>query len=677
MDNGIQKTIALAGNPNVGKSTIFNRLTGLKQHTGNWPGKTVEVAEGFFTLGKTKYRIVDLPGTYSLSANSEDEVVARDFICFGESDAVAVVADATALERNLNLLLQILEIKGTAVLCVNLMDQAKKQNIKIDLQRLEKVLEIPVCGTGARSGEGMDYFVCCMQEGTVGRITDKVYVKYPTAVEQAVAELEKALPEMKGITRRWAALKLLEGDENAICAVETHTGADLHSEEIKNTVLALKTELAEKGIGNTADIYTAARVRCAEKIAKEVTMPGKTVGERADRILTSKILGIPIMLLMLCIVFWITVVGANYPSKILAWLLFGFEKILIELLGFLPQALKAALVDGMYHTLAWVVSVMLPPMAIFFPLFALLEESGFLPRIAFNMDKCLSLAKAHGRQALTMCQGFGCNACGVMGCRIINSPRERLVAIITNNFVPCNGRFPTIILLITIFFSVGNACISAAVLLAVIAFSVCITLAVSRFLSETLLKGQPSSFVMELPTYRKPELCKVIVRSFKDRTLFVLSRAVIAALPAGALIWICANIFVGESTLLCVFADVLEPLGKIMGMDGYILLAFVLGFPANEIVIPILVMCYTSSGNMTELTNAAELGNLLEANGWNVITAMTVIAFSVMHFPCATTCQTIYKETKSIKWTAASIVIPTVTGMLVCIAINAAAKFVI
>lgn len=400
----------------------------------------------------------------------------------------------------------------------------------------------------------------------------------------------------------------------------------------------------------------------------------------SDRLLTSKATGIPIMLALLFLIFWITISGANYPSELLFRMFSWIEARLWEWFAGAPPFVSGLLIGGMYRVLSWVVSVMLPPMAIFFPLFTLLEDLGYLPRIAFNMDKFFKKAHAHGKQALTMCMGFGCNACGVIGCRIIDSPRERLIAILTNNFVPCNGRFPTMISIITMFFAGAVASgfcqslVSTLILTGVIVLGVTVTLLVSRLLSMTVLKGMPSSFALELPPYRVPQVGKVIVRSIFDRTLFVLGRAVVVAAPAGLLIWLMANIYIGDVSVLSHCAAFLDPFARWFGLDGVILMAFILGLPANEIVMPIIIMTYMATGTLTEMDSVWELHTLLVSNGWTWLTAVCTMLFSLMHFPCATTCLTIKKETGSWKWTAAAFVLPTVIGLSVCFLITSAVR---
>ena len=378
------------------------------------------------------------------------------------------------------------------------------------------------------------------------------------------------------------------------------------------------------------------------------------------------------MLLLLGGVFWITVAGANVPSNLLMQAMNHWGEILrngLVSLG-VPLWLESLLMDGVYLTVSWVVAVMLPPMAIFFPLFTLLEDFGLLPRIAFNLDGLFQKAGAHGKQALTCCMGFGCNAAGVTACRIIESPRERLIAILTNNFVPCNGRFPTLILLAGIFFAQGRPAAAGIFVFLLIVLAITITLVVSFVLSKTLLRGIPSAFVLELPPYRRPQIGQIILRSVLDRTIFVLGRAVTVAIPAGAIIWICQNVEIGGYTLLYGLTVLLEPLGSLMGLSGVILAAFLLGIPANEIVIPILLMVYSQSGMLVEAEGMAQAGAILSANGWTWVTAVCTILFSLNHFPCATTLLTIRKETGSWFWTGVSFLLPTVTGILLCIAVN-------
>lgn len=681
--NEDDRIIAIAGNPNVGKSTVFNALTGAHQHTGNWPGKTVTNAQGTYTYKDKNFILVDIPGTYSIMANSVEEEVARDFICFGNPDSVVVVTDATCLERNLNLVLQILEITQNVVVCVNLLDEAKKKRISIDLDELSIQLGVPVVGTSARSKKGLDMLSEEIYNVSHG-LKETFYIKteYDEIIEKCISILEPTVQDLvpDKLNSRWISAKLLDIDEDLSNSLNSYLGFDiLANSEIETKLNEINDILNENNIDKEL-----VRDRIVSKIVKKseliynscIHLENESYNERdrkIDKILTSKLTGIPIMIAMLGVILWITIVGANYPSDVLSTFLFWIENQLHILFSNInaPSWLDSMLISGVYRTLAWVVSVMLPPMAIFFPLFTLLEDSGYLPRVAFNMDKFFKKACAHGKQSLTMCMGFGCNACGVIGCRIIDSPRERLIAILTNNFVPCNGRFPTLIAIITMFFtglmvSPFQSVLSALILTSIIIFGIVLTLLISKLLSKTLLKGIPSSFALELPPYRRPQIGHVIIRSIFDRTLFVLARAVVVAAPAGLIIWLMSNIIIGDASLFNHCSNFLDPFAKLIGLDGVILLAFILGFPANEIVIPIIIMSYLSTGSILEFDNLESLKTLLVNNGWTYITAICTMLFSLIHFPCATTILTIKKETKSIKWTFAAFLIPTICGIIVC-----------
>ena len=685
------KVIALAGNPNVGKSTVFNALTGLNQHTGNWPGKTVTNAQGRCTAGGRSYVMVDIPGAYSLMAHSAEEEVARNFICFGEPDAVVVVCDATCLERNLNLVLQTLEISRRVVVCVNLMDEAERKGIKLDLELLSGRLGVRVVGTTARRKKSLRLLTDCLERVCSAPEPGKPFsVRYPDAIEDAVALLEPLVEEKSAgrLNSRWLSLRLLDQDDSLIREINACLGEDfLRDEALQSALGEAMALLRERGVENAdqlKDMTVAALIHSAEAICcGAVTCERSQYAEtdrRLDRLLTGRLTGYPVMLALLALIFWLTISGANYPSQLLADGLFRVQDRLTELFEYLnaPDWLHGVLVLGAYRVLAWVVSVMLPPMAVFFPLFTLLEDAGYLPRVAYNLDKPFKRCCACGKQALTMCMGFGCNAAGVVGCRIIDSPRERLLAILTNNFVPCNGRFPTLIALLTMFF-VGTAggglspVLSALLLTAAIVLGVGITFAVTKLLSETLLRGVPSSFTLELPPYRKPQIGKVLVRSVFDRTLFVLGRAAAVAAPAGLVIWLMANITAGGVSILAHCAAFLDPFARLMGLDGVILLAFILGFPANEIVIPIIIMAYTAQGSILELDSLAQMKQLFVQNGWTWVTAVSVMLFSLNHWPCSTTLLTIKKETGSLKWTALAAAIPTGVGVALCILFNAVA----
>ena len=686
-ENKNQFSVALSGNPNVGKSTLFNSLTGSSQHTGNWAGVTVSCFKGSCSSKKYNYVFADLPGTYSLMAHSAEEALARDGICFGNCDAAVVICDSTCLERNLNLVLQILETGIPAMVCVNFMDEAAKKNIRIDLPALSRELSAPVAGTTARKKRSLEHFLDRLDETVDHPDTEPFHISYDAAVEQAISMLLPFTePLSSRLSPRWLALRLLENDPGLLRSLNTFLGRDLSEDDaLCQAVLQARSHLDQAGIfeDDLKDRIVSGIVNTAESIAsRTVSLPEKPYGKRDafwDRILTGRLAGYPAMIGLLALIFWLTITGANYPSALLSSLFFSFqEKLTAAFMAVnAPQWLHGILVLGVYRVLAWVISVMLPPMAIFFPLFTLLEDFGYLPRIAYNLDRPFQCCKACGKQALTMAMGFGCNAAGVTGCRIIDSPRERLIAILTNSFVPCNGRLPALVTLITLFFTGASSAgpISslrpALILTFFILTGVAATFFVSRLLSATVLKGMPSSFTLELPPYRRPQIGRVIWRSILDRTLFILGRAAAVAAPAGLVIWILANVSIGDISLLAHFSGYLDPIGRLMGMDGVILMAFILGLPANEIVIPIIIMTYTSQGTLIEPGNLSDLHMLLISQGWTWVTALCTMVFFLFHWPCSTTLMTIKKETGSLKWTCLAVLLPTACGVILCMAITA------
>ena len=670
-------TIALVGNPNVGKSTVFNALTGMHQHTGNWPGKTVELAKGSFHDQNMVHQLIDLPGTYSLLAHSSEEEVTRDYICFEKCDICLVICDATCLQRNMHLVLQTMEITPNVIMVVNLMDEAKKKKITIDLKKLHELLNIEVVSMSARSEEGFDELKKAIQKVGKHQTQNNQVITYAKEIEESIARISEIIDTFMD-NKRFLAMKLLEPEGEKTKFYDTINNI----EEVKSCVEAEIKRLSKCGLYATYEdqivkkLHQKAKEICDESIIfNNAAYLEKDA--RLDRIFTDKVWGFVWMIVLLSVIFWITISGANMPSDVLSAMFIHLEAwmhTLFQSWG-VNTALANFVIDGMVKTAGWVISVMLPPMAIFFPLFTILEDYGYLPRIAFNLDGLFQKANACGKQALTICMGFGCNAVGVTGARIIDSQRERLIAILTNVFIPCNGRFPTLIALITMFFAgvfiaPWNGIVSTLLLTGVIIFGIFLTLVISKVLSKTILKGVPSSFTLELPPYRRPQFGKVIVRSIFDRTLFVLGRAISVAIPAGAIIWLLANITIQDVTLLTMISDFLDPFGRIMGLDGVILLAFILGFPANEIVVPIIIMAYMASGSMNNIADLSVLKTLFVDHGWTWITAICTMMFCLVHFPCATTLLTIKKETQSKKWTILAFLIPTICGIVLCIMMN-------
>lgn len=599
------KKVLLMGNPNVGKSTVFNEITGMHQHTGNWTGKTVDSAIGKYYYKYNNYELIDLPGTYSLIASSKEEEVAGNYLLNENYDCVVIVIDATLLQRNLMLFYQIFDITSKVVVLLNLCDEAKKRNIEIDKNILQNLLGVPVIKATARSG--------------------------------------------KGINELLEEIHLVVTNEE-----DYYTKRNVNIDKIDTDNILEKAQFV------------------SSKALKTIPSKKEKRDEILDKILLGKYTSIPIMLLIFGLILFITIRLSNYPSEFLSDIFSKFEVFLSNKMtdsGISP-ILISLLVDGMLKVLLWVIAVMLPPIVIFFPLFSLLEDFGILPRFAFNLDSPFEKCNACGKQALTTCMGLGCNAIGVTGARIIDSKRERNIAIITNSLTPCNGRFPFLIAVISIFLA-KNSITASLILLSFIVLSVIVTMICSKILSKTALKGKSGSLIFELPKYRVPDFKNVIKSTFRDKILFVLFRAVIVSIPAGLIIWALANIDVNGISLLNILSVKLDAFGKIIGLDGVMLVAFILGLPANEIVLPIALMAYLSTNVMNDYSSIESLSAILVSNGWTIKTAICACVFSMFHFPCATTLLTIGKETKSIKYTLLSIITPLLSGIIICTVINA------
>ncbi len=649
----MDKRVCLIGNPNVGKSSLFNILTHKNQHTGNWTGKTVENALGEFSYQDVHWTIIDLPGTYSLIGESEEEKIASEFIFKKDYDIALVVADATNLERSLTLILEVIDVVPNVIVALNLMDEAKKRNIVIDLKKLSKLLGVPVISTSMKDKSGIEELCDALNHFTQNK---PIKIEHSQKIKNYIT---------------WIQSKMNVSNGEALYYLRDHKiSEDLELKEQK-ILQFYKHYISRIEI---IESYHHYEKKIIQKVLNRKNEQVKKEDEFLNHLLTHKKTSFLVISLLVFFLLFLTIYLSNLPSEWLFQFFESLEKPFMKIFQFLPNFLLEPLIYGGYRTLYWVVSVMLPPMMIFFPLFALLEDYGLLPRIAFDLDKPFSKCGSCGKQSLTMCMGLGCNAVGVTGARIMESKKMRILSILTNVFIPCNGRFPAMIAIISMFFiqdrSFLGSLLASFILLCIIFGGILITFIITKILSFFILKEEKPMFILELPSFRKPKIFKTIKNAWKDKVLHVLKRAMVVSFPAGLLIYFLANYKIGEISIFESIVHFLNPFGLLVGLDGVILLAFLLGLPANEIVIPILLLGYSSSGLLMEYESLESLKMVLVQNHWTILTAINFLILSLCHFPCATTILTIKKETGSWFYTFLAFVIPTLTGLFFCFLIH-------
>ncbi len=653
----MKSNILLCGNPNVGKSSIYNLLTNSNEHTGNWTGKTVDVSSKL--VKNANYNLIDLPGIYSLSSLSEEEIITRDILYFTKYDKIIYVCDACNLENNLNLLLQISEINKNIILCINMIDELDNKKIKLNIDYLKKVFDIEIIKCSTKEKRGINDLISSLDKKSLF----KFKLIYNDIIEKQISFIIDHLDEP--YKNRFTAIKILENDTQFIESIETKNNDKIINKEIQDYIMSINSEEVSDLISSTINNVSnnICNIVQTKKYEKSIS--------KIDKIFSNKVLSIPLMLIIIFSIFLITLVLANYPGELLSKLFIYFEKILYDISCFLniPKIIYEPLIFGVYRVVSFIISVMFPPLVIFFYLFTYAEETGVLPRIAFNLDKLCSISNCHGKQSLIMCTGFGCNACAVMNSRIIDSKKDKLIAILTNSFIPCNGRFPMIIALISMFFVSNNDILVAFYLTLFVLFSITISLLTSYILSKTILKGYSGFFILELPDYKKVKLFKVIKLSFVYKALTILKKAIIISIPAGLIIYILTTININNVSLLVIISNFLNPFAKLIGLDGNILASFILGIPANEIVMPLMIMGYLNDSSISLITDYTALKNILVDNKWTIVTAMSTILFSIMHFPCATTLSTIKSEV-GFKWMVCAFIIPLLTGVMFLLILN-------